>query len=35
MLLAKDTDLLNGYRSRTLIYVVYKTLTLHLRTHTD
>ena len=35
MLQAKDTDLLNGYKSKTPIYAVYKRPTSHLRTQTD
>ena len=31
----KDTDWLNGYKTKTSIYVVYKRLISDLRTHTD
>ena len=31
----KDTDWLNGYKSKTHIYVVYKKPTLDLKTHID
>ena len=35
MLQPKDTDWLNGYKKKTLIYAVYKKPTSDLRTHTD
>ena len=31
----KDKDWLNGYKNKTLIYVVYKRPTSNLGTHTD
>jgi len=35
MLQPKDTDWLNGYKSKTHIYAVYKKLTSDLKTHID
>ena len=35
MLQPKDTDWLNGYKNKTLIYAIYKTPTSDLKKHID
>ena len=35
MLQPKDTDWLNGYKTKTHISAIYKKLTLDLKTHTN
>ena len=35
MLQGKDTDWMNGYKSKTFIYAVYERLTSDLETHTN